>query len=60
MVKLKVVVDFKDKETLKRHFVGETIEREDARAKELITKKVCVELVEETKVTKPKKQKNGL
>ncbi len=59
MVKLNVVVDFKDKETLKRHYVGEVIERKEARAKELINKGVAKEIVE-VKDVKPKRKSNGI
>lgn len=56
MVKLNVVVDFKDKETLKRHYVGEVIDRTEERAKELINKGVAKE-IDEAKEVKPKKKK---
>ena len=50
MVKLKVVVDFKDKETLVKHYVGEVIERTETRANELLQRKVCVAVEEPKKI----------
>lgn len=56
MKKLLVIVNFKDKETLVRHFVDEVIERTESRAKELINKGVAKE-IDEAKEVKPKKKK---
>ena len=62
-MKLQVIIDFKDRLTKENHKVGDVIERDSERSRQLILSKNCIEKIEvETPIIEKNKnkKKNGL